>query len=118
MEHIQDTIAKIRQALQKALSRLEALLREAKEKSSHALSLRIRRDFTARELLILFACGLIVGTGIKLFAEKSFTIGYSDYTVAGTAERYDINALQEELALDGSVAPSDAAPAGPMCEKE
>lgn len=73
----------------------------AQEMRNRAVSCWRKRSGTEK-MAILFACGLVLGAGVKVIANDRITIGYRDYTAkSGT---YDFIALQKKVAAEGGSA--------------
>ncbi len=77
----------------------------------------VRREYTKRDLIVLFILAIILGAGLKTIATGIVTIGFEDYTLVSKETLYDLNAVQQKLIDEGgSLAGSDAAPAGTCSE--
>lgn len=49
------------------------------------------------ELALIFVLGFLLGIAIKNEAVKKITIGFEDYKLNQTTQKYNINQLQENL---------------------
>lgn len=59
------------------------------------------RDYSVRDLIVIFVVAACLGAGFKFVAEETITIGFDDYTLASKKTFYDLNALQQKIIDEG-----------------
>lgn len=79
----------------------------------------LQRDFTLRDLALLFVFGFLLGTAFKTAAYDRLTIGFEDYRLSRPATLVDFNRVQERVLQDGgTLAVSPSPSAAPLCTDE
>ncbi len=55
-----------------------------------------KRDYSSRNLAILFLLAVCSGAGIKAIANDTLTIGFDDYRLASSENTLDLNRFEKE----------------------
>lgn len=92
------------------------LKREYLMRSAQGLWQRFKqRGVSSHFWPFLFALGLVLGVGIKLWASHHITMGYEDYKLPPAQTLYDFQALEERLKHQPPQDPASAPPVYPAC---
>lgn len=76
----------------------------------------MERDFTLRDIALLFFLGFFVGIVFKTSLHNVLTIGFEDYRLTDSRTLVDFNQVQSDiLAKGGSLAVSPNPPTAPLC---
>ena len=80
----------------------------------------LTREYSPRELALLFLAALLCGALIKTVASSTLTIGFDDYKLSRDNRLVDLNVLEKQLFKDGgTIATASAAtPHGETCSAE
>lgn len=78
----------------------------------------VRRDFSRRDLVILFFVAFLVGVFFKQSAREFFTIGYEDYKLTEASTLYDLNQVEQTLLENGGTLAVSQSRTGLACMEE
>jgi hypothetical protein len=80
----------------------------------------LTREYTSRDLAILFLIALLCGALIKTIVNDSLTIGFDDYKLSRNKNIVDLNVLEKKLITDGGTVATAGAvtPRGETCSEE
>ena len=67
---------------------------------------------------LLFMIGLVIGFGVKSWAEDHLTIGYKDYKLSSASALYDLNALKIKVQTEQGTVVENTKKIYPACNLE
>lgn len=59
------------------------------------------REYSRRDLFILFVIAVVVGASFKAWVNDTITIGFDDYKLKESTQSLDLNKIQKELIANG-----------------
>jgi hypothetical protein len=97
----------------------EKALKKAKEVRDFVVTL-LHREYTPRDLALLFLLALFAGAAVKSLVNDRLTIGFDDYKLSRSENIVDLNLLQKELIENGGTLATseEPAPRGESCPEE
>lgn len=99
------------------VAHLQAQMKEKAQKFLVLVTDLLTREYSSRDLALLFLLALLCGASIKSLVNDTLTIGFDDYTLSRNQGLVDLNALEKRLINNGgTVATATAAPPkGEVC---